>query len=460
MKKTLLIITIFLIYIQTQAQVPQLWGTMTFGGFTGEGIFHMNGDGTSFAMTPGFTGRAPGGNLLPYNGELYGTSSLGGTDTLGDIFKYNTQTDIYTSLFNFDSIFGSYPHGSLFLASNGKMYGLTHRGGLTGKGTLFSLNPATNAFAKVHDFDVATGGSTEGNVTEYNNKLYGMTSTGGINGTGVLFSFNLTSNIYTVEYNFSGPDFNPYGSLLVYNNYLYGMSYAGGAFNKGTIFRFDPANGSIAIVHNLQAAEGTYPYGSLCLANNGIMYGLTGTGGTNNIGTIFSFDPTSNSFNKLHDFVASNGKNPNGSLMQASDGHLYGTTYFGGTQNQGAVFSYDITGAQFTKIHDCMAFNNMNPNADLLEFNGVSFIPDFPDPDDIKIISNPVHSTLQFSFKESNLILKMQIFTNDGKMVIESSSTRSNDDLQTLSVNNLVEGNYFLMISTSTGKYVASFVKQ
>lgn len=460
MKKATLLIVITIISLSAYAQVPQLWGTMTYGGLSGNGIFHMNGNGTSFAMTAGFTGRTPGGNLLPFNGELYGTTELGGVDTLGDIFKYNTHTDVYTSLFSFDSINGSYPRASLFLASNGKMYGLTPRGGTSGGGTLFSFDPVTITFSKLLDFNLSNGKAPRGNVIEYNNKLYGLTTEGGTNGTGVLFSYDLTSNIYTVEFDFAIGGFNPYGTLLAHNNYLYGMSYAGGTFNLGTVFRFNPANGSLAIVHNFQAAEGTYPYGSLCMANNALMYGLTGTGGTNNIGTLFSFDPSSNSFIKLHDFATFNGKNPNGTLMQASDGRLYGTTYFGGNANFGTVFYYDIATAQLNKIHDCALFSNMSPNADLLEFNGVSSIDNFPGHGDINIVSNPVQSTLQFKFKAVNSILKMQIFSSDGKIVMESSSLKTNDELQSISVSTLAEGNYFLILTASTGKYAASFMKK
>jgi len=71
-------------------------------------------------------------------------------------------------------------------------------------------------------------------------------------------------------------------------------------------------------------AHGQYPYGSLIQASNGYLYGMTQGGAANNLGLIFSFDPN-NSANPpvdLWDFTTLNngGSYPQGSLMQASNG--------------------------------------------------------------------------------------------------------------------------------------------
>ena len=62
------------------------------------------------------------------------------------------------------------------------------------------------------------------------------------------------------------------------------------------------------------------------------LYGMTGRGGSNDAGVIFSFDPAASTYTKLMDFDYANGRYPYGSLVQASDGKLYGMTSEGGRQ--------------------------------------------------------------------------------------------------------------------------------
>ena len=66
--------------------------------------------------------------------------------------------------------------------------------------------------------------------------------------------------------------------------------------------------------------------GSLMLASDGKLYGMTSEGGSGNVGVIFSFDPSASTYTKLKDFDNTDGASPLGSLMQASDGKLYGMT--------------------------------------------------------------------------------------------------------------------------------------
>src|SRR5207302_6661633 len=107
------------------------------------------------------------------------------------------------------------------------------------------------------------------------------------------------------------------------------------------------------------------------------LYGVTQYGGSHDMGTIFSLDPASNTVVKLHDFDSINGRAPNGKLMQASDGKLYGMTNAGGSMDDGGVFSYDITNGVFTKLKDFIVTNGARPNGGnyLTEQNSCPIVP-------------------------------------------------------------------------------------
>ncbi|MBL4704225.1 MAG: hypothetical protein JKY54_06875 [Flavobacteriales bacterium] len=111
---------------------------------------------------------------------------------------------------------------------------------------------------------------------------------------------------------------------------FWGMTITKGSV-AGTIFKTDSVGNNYSDVYVFNNSnDGIDPYGSLIQANDGNLYGLTKNGGSNNFGTIFKFDPSSLDYTKIHDFDSINGKNPFGSLLQASNGKLYGMTHSGG----------------------------------------------------------------------------------------------------------------------------------
>jgi uncharacterized repeat protein (TIGR03803 family) len=158
----------------------------------------------------------------------------------------------------------------------------------------------------------------------------------------------------------------------------------------GVIFSFDPATGVTNPYTKLKDFDGSVsgrnPYGSLLVAQNGKLYGMTITGGkasktfggTNNpanYGVIFSLDPLTNTFTKLRDFDQTNGAHPSGSLMQASNGKFYGVTASGGAYNKGVLFSYDVSSRNpYFKLKDFDGVNGAHPQLGtfLIEMSGSS----------------------------------------------------------------------------------------
>src|SRR5678809_303589 len=110
------------------------------------------------------------------------------------------------------------------------------------------------------------------------------------------------------------------------------MTDNGGTTNNGVIFSFDLSTSAYAKLLNFDGTNGRDPGGSLMQATNGKLYGLGTYGGTSNTGVIFSLDPSSSTYSKLKDFGSNEGgSNVSASLTQGSDGMLFGMTNGGGS---------------------------------------------------------------------------------------------------------------------------------
>ena len=360
MKRILFIFSCIITTSALHAQV--LYGTTVYGGANGGGAITKFVT-SSHALTAAFSFDAPDG-ASPYysammqasDGKLYGTTTYGGNNDNGIIFSLDPATGTYTNLWRFDGANGSEPEGNLVQASNGKLYGMTSAGGSNYNGVIFSFDPATGTYTKLKDFDGSADGSYPGGslMQASNGKLYGMTSQGGSNGAGVIFSFDPADASYSdlKDLDNTADGGNPNGSLVqASNGKLYGLTYSGGSNGVGTVFSFDPATNSYSNLKDLDnTTDGGNPYGSLVQASNGKLYGLTSQGGSNGSGVIFSFNPATNTYNNLKDLNYNNtdGGTPYGSLVQANNGKLYGINFYGGVSGNGLIFSFDPTTTAYT----------------------------------------------------------------------------------------------------------------
>jgi uncharacterized repeat protein (TIGR03803 family) len=120
---------------------------------------------------------------------------------------------------------------------------------------------------------------------------------------------------------------------------------------------------------DFDGTNGANPFGNLMQASDGKLYGMTYGGGSNGVDVIFSFDLSSSTYTKLKDFDHINGTNPQGSLMQASDGKLYGMTLRGGRSGAGVIFSFDPSSSTYTKLKDYDGANGANPYSAFIEVN-------------------------------------------------------------------------------------------
>src|ERR1035438_1783658 len=137
------------------------------------------------------------------------------------------------------------------------------------------------------------------------------------------------------------------------NDNLYGMTQLGGAIGDGVIFQYNPSTNTYTDKIDFTGRNGSNPDGSLIQASDGNLYGMTSQGGANGLGVIFQYNPSTNTYTKKIDFTGTTGTHlgasPRGSLMQASDGNLYGMTEGGGANNLGVIFQYNPSTNIYTR---------------------------------------------------------------------------------------------------------------
>jgi uncharacterized repeat protein (TIGR03803 family) len=144
-----------------------------------------------------------------------------------------------------------------------------------------------------------------------NNTFYGPIFAGGAGNGGGIFSYNTDTNVLNTEHYFNTSKFSgkePSTKFLYLkggsNPGMYGTTNFGGRFNSGSLFRFDPQSKIVTKLHDFGLTSGSstfttnsgwFPYGSLMQASNGLLYGTTANpspGGP--YGTVYSFNTSSN----------------------------------------------------------------------------------------------------------------------------------------------------------------------
>jgi uncharacterized repeat protein (TIGR03803 family) len=359
-----------------QAADGKLYGITSAGGSNNLGvIFSFDPATESFAKLFDFDepeGASPYGDLIQSaDGKLYGTTVSGGLFSSGIIFSFDVSSLSFTKMFDFDGAQGSAPIGGLLQATNGKLYGACTNGGLFDEGVIFSFDPASSIYTLLKNLALTDASSPNGSLTQgVDGKLYGTTYAGGATNTGVIFSIDPLSSEYTKlkDLDYTSGDM-PLGSLTeTIDGTLYGMTSYGGGGDLGVIFSFNPVTATYTKLKDISNNEtGANPSAGLLKAKNGKLYGMTASGGIFGAGIIFSFDPIGQTFTKLVDFDIVNGANPYGCLVEATDGKLYGMTYGGGTSGMGVIFSFDRSSSTLVKLHDFDGVNGAHPYGNLLQ---------------------------------------------------------------------------------------------
>ncbi len=297
------------------------------------------------------------------DGNLYGTAFSGGSNGLGVVFKVTpsgTETTLYTFTTNNAAPNGKNPSSALVFGPDGALYGVASSGGSTNAdGTIFKVT-TNGVFTLLYTFGLVTNdagfsadGSTPfgGLTLGRDGMFYGITSAGGISNAGTVFQFSTNSGLTTLH-SFTGDDGNaPEEAPLVEgaDGVFYGTTIKGGTNNLGTIFSIT-SSGNFTNLYQFSGIDGNAPYNGLAIGADGSLYGTTIQGG-NGSGTIFRLTPDGVITN-LFQFNGVNGQSPQSGVLIGPNNVLFGTTDTGTTTtNQfGTVFLL-ATNGQLTTLY-------------------------------------------------------------------------------------------------------------
>ena len=339
-----------------------IYGTTYDGGLYGFGtVYQLTPNGTGgwaeqvlYSFCPASPSCTDGENptfgsvVFDSKGNLYGTTFGGGANGFGTIFQLvppvTGSTWTYNVLYSFGAVPDAQnPVNGLIMDKSGDLFGTAFGGGPGANGAVFELSPVA-------------GGTWKESVPTSINSLYaGLVqnpTTGIIYGTTSTTVFELGKNpsgnwvelpIFTFATAAQGSQ--PNGTLMIdASGNLYGTTTAGGTNSDGVVYKLTLGTGgkwTEKVIYNF-GANGIKPYGGVVADSQGNLYGTTTAGGKNGAGIVYEliYNATNKTYaeRSIQAFVGENGALPYSGLVVDANNLVYGTTYLGGANGDGAVY--------------------------------------------------------------------------------------------------------------------------
>jgi uncharacterized repeat protein (TIGR03803 family) len=147
------------------------------------------------------------------------------------------------------------------------------------------------------------------------------------------------------------------GVVVGPNGILYGTTVNGGSQDQGTVFDMRPAVQACkstlcpwneSVLYRFQGgSDGAGPnYGNLLFDNGGNIYGVTIVGGSSSQGTVYKLARSSGGWTErvIHTFSGPDGAQPFAGVIFDNKGNLYGTAQLGGDKGFGTVYELSPVG--------------------------------------------------------------------------------------------------------------------
>lgn len=327
------------------------WDPLTNNHVVKKYYSNFTGD---FDQTP--LGERPYSSLTLMNGKMYGLTSKGGSANSGVIFEWDPANNTYTRKINLNGADNGFKPQSLIIEDD-QLYGLAD-GGVNGMGVIFEWSRSSAQFKKTKDLDLGNGRQPFGKMTKYNGKYYmvsgPLTSWPNKNPNldWHIVEWNPVNNTYSSLYKFAQSS-RPSGDLIEVGGKFYGTI----DISDGSLFEWDPVTNVLTILFNFGPSHnntdeltGSSP-GIGLTAVAGKLYGLTSAGGINDVGVIYQWDIATLTFTKKFDFVAATGSKPEGNLLLV-DGKFWGITSAGGVNGMGVIFEWDPATNTYNNRYD------------------------------------------------------------------------------------------------------------
>lgn len=314
-------------------------------------------------MTNCTDGASPTGLVQGADGKLYGTTATGGTSkgancfsSCGTIFRI-APNGKFKSIYSFCSqpncTDGYEPSAGLVQGLDGSFYGTTTGGGANNQGTIFKITPA-GMLTTLYSF-CPQSGCMDGYhpnsllVLATDGNLYGTTPIGGANGSGTIFKITPTGDFTAL---FSLDEFNAEPNALIQaaDGSFYGTTHSSGS--QGSAFQFIPPNTfNLLYIFYDAGPSGSNPAAPLVQGIDGNFWGTASMGGLSGGGTMFKMT-AAGKLTTIHTFcvqtTCADGNSP-GALMQATNGIFYGTAALAGQLGYGTLYSLDAHLAPFAE---------------------------------------------------------------------------------------------------------------
>ncbi len=276
-----------------------LCGATSRGGPADAGtLFALRTDGTSvwnYDFKGTWGGAAPSGGFADLKGELYGTAGGGNYyDPAGMVFKIKSSGQSYEVLRDFTGTTdGGGPNGNL-VPYHGSLYGTTSYGLLPSNpfgGTAYRITPSGGESVLYRFKGLSNPDQVDAGLVLFNGTFYGTSYVGGRHGYGTVFSITPSGNeqlLYSFGRSSTDGKY-PKSRLMAYNGNLYGTTTAGGSDNFGTVFEISPS-GKERVLHSFSGGDGAAPTAGL-VQLNGTLYGTTPAVYPQLDGTVFALTP-------------------------------------------------------------------------------------------------------------------------------------------------------------------------